>query len=224
MIEVYGSPVSNCYNTVLAALCHKQVEYRERHVSASMDSEFRHNSPMGKIPFITHGQLALSETSAILEYLDEVFPGSALFPGTAELRGRQRQLMKFVELYVESPSRRLFPGVFWAGSNEPLHVREVRPVIERGMDAVQILLEDHPKILELSSSAAAYYLYLSLSLVGVVTRQQYQWELTTHYPLVRTLLSKTASLPDIITICAQRDAAMQAYLDRKAAAAKARTD
>ncbi|MEZ5481816.1 MAG: glutathione S-transferase family protein [Porticoccaceae bacterium] len=159
MIEIYGSPVSNCYNTVLAALRFKDLMHKEFHVGASMDSSFLSRSPMGKIPYIVHAGQSISETSAIVEYLDEVTPGPALFPGDALMRARQRQLMKFVELYVESPARRLFPGVFWGQENEAVAVSEVRPVMERGLDAVDILLGDNKFFHDEPFSVADFYTF-----------------------------------------------------------------
>ncbi|MCB1668943.1 MAG: glutathione S-transferase family protein [Pseudomonadales bacterium] len=221
MIEIYGSPVSNCYNTVLAALRFKDLTHKEFHIGASMDSSFRSRSPMGKIPYIVHAGQSISETSAIVEYLDEMTPGTALFPGDALMRARQRQLMKFVELYVESPARRLFPGVFWGQENEAVAVSEVRPVMERGLDAVDILLGDNNFFHDEPFSAADFYTFFSLALAALVTEKQYGWSLLANRPILARYLDKLNGVQFVDEIVAQRDGAMQAYLEKKAAEAAA---
>ena len=222
MIEIYGSPVSNCYNTVLSALRYKELRYTEIHIGASQTPEFLALSPMGKIPYIAHDGVAISETSAIVDYLEEVFPGEpSLFPGRSLQRARQRQLMKFVELYIESPARRLFPGVFWCQENDPLHVREVEGIMQRGLKAVDVLLENNPSLFELPLSAADFYSYFSLALAGLTAEKQYNWSLQQAYPRIAAYLERSHQQGFIQEIVVQRDGAMQAYLDKKAQEAKA---
>lgn len=218
-VEIFGSPVSNCYNAVLASLYHKGIAPVEHHIAASMTPDFLRRSPMGKIPYIYHRGEYLSETSAIVEYLDECFAGNDLLPGTPLERARRRQLTKFVELYLESPSRRLFPGVFWAKKNASLHVDEVRPVLERGLQAAEILLGECSSLLESPCGAAEYYSFFSLALVNRVTQNQYDWDLLANAPRLKRFADKALGAEFITRICAQRDGAMQAYLEKKAAEA-----
>ncbi|GAB3382942.1 glutathione S-transferase family protein [Spongiibacter taiwanensis] len=216
-VEIFGSPVSNCYNAVLASLYHKGITPVEHHIGASMAPDFLRRSPMGKIPYLYHRGEYLSETLAIVEYLDECFAGKDLLPGTALERARRRQLTKFVELYLESPSRRLFPGVFWAGKNDAVHVDEVRPVLERGLQASEILLGQCSSLLDSPCGAAEYYSFFSLALVNRVTQHQYGWDLLAKAPLLKRFADKALAADFIAKICNQRDGAMQAYLEKKAA-------
>ena len=216
VIRLHGSPVSNCYNTVLAALRHKGLPHEENHTGASTDAGFLQLTPMGKIPFITVGELSISETSAIVEYLDDRFPEHPpLFPGTLVERARQRQMMKFVELYIESPGRRLFPGVFWFMDNEPIHIAEVRPIMERGLNAVDVLLKNNRFFYEDRLTAADFYSYFSLQLIAHVTLNQYQWNLFKSRPHIARYVNRVESAPFLQTIVAQRDAAMETYLEKK---------
>lgn len=216
MITLYGSPVSNCYNTVLASLHYKGLAVEEQHGGGSRDPAFLQHSPMGKIPYIVHGEHSISETSVILEYLDEVFSGPALFPGGALQRARQRQLMKFVELYVESPARRLFPGVFWYQSNPQLHIDEARPIMERGLEAITRLLRNPYFSAQPSACATGFYCYFSLNLAALVTRKEYDWDLFLNFPAIRAYLESLDGLAYMRDIVAQRDDAMVSYLAKKA--------
>src|SRR5215470_2779257 len=65
---------------------HRRPEYRDRSVTA-------------KVPALSHGEFWLAESSAIAEYLEEVFPSPAyprLFPEDRHARARARQLMAWL--------------------------------------------------------------------------------------------------------------------------------
>ncbi|MEQ6291630.1 glutathione transferase [Vogesella sp. GCM10023246] len=49
-----------------------------------------------RVPTLQHGDFALSESSAISEYLDEQFAGRALYPAAPQLRARARQLQAWL--------------------------------------------------------------------------------------------------------------------------------
>jgi glutathione S-transferase len=49
-----------------------------------------------RVPTLVHDDFSLSESSAITEYLDEVFPGSRLYPNAPQLRARARQIQAWL--------------------------------------------------------------------------------------------------------------------------------
>lgn len=49
-----------------------------------------------RVPTFEQGDFSLSESSAITEYIDEVFPGTALYPKSPELRARARQVQAWL--------------------------------------------------------------------------------------------------------------------------------
>jgi glutathione S-transferase len=54
---------------------------------------------IARVPALQHGEVWLSESNAIIEYLEETFPPPAyprLFPADPQARGRARQWMAFV--------------------------------------------------------------------------------------------------------------------------------
>ncbi|CAM5791656.1 glutathione transferase [Castellaniella caeni] len=67
----------------------------------------------GKVPALVHGEFTLTESTAIIEYVDEAFPGPALFPQNPQHRARARQIQAWVRtdlgpLRQERPSDILF--------------------------------------------------------------------------------------------------------------------
>jgi maleylacetoacetate isomerase len=49
-------------------------------------------NPQGLVPTLRHGSLVLTQSMAILEYIDELHPQPPLLPGAIEARARTRQL------------------------------------------------------------------------------------------------------------------------------------
>ncbi len=60
--------------------------------------EYSRLSLTGRVPTLVHGDFRLSESSAICEYADETFPGTALYPRDA----RQRALARQVQAWLRS--------------------------------------------------------------------------------------------------------------------------
>lgn len=72
-----------------------------------------------RVPTLWHDGFALSESSAITEYIDQVFPGSALYPGEARDKARARQVQAWLRsdlmpLRQERPTEVVFYGLKYA--------------------------------------------------------------------------------------------------------------
>jgi glutathione S-transferase len=220
MISLHGTPVSNYYNTVLAALHHKGIPVVEVHRGAAEDPGIHANSPMGKIPYIRDGDFALSETTAILEYLEETFPENPLYPRDVPERARARQAIKFVELYVDAPARSLFPGVFWGQGNHPVVVEAARPMMERGLAALDVVAVCSPWLMGGALTCADYYAYFSLAVARRVAVSQYGWDFLDARPALAATFARLETLPLMAPILRQRDEAMARYLAEKVATAR----
>jgi len=100
MITLYGLPLSPFYNKVKIALFEKGVNFEEVLVRPSQAPEVLQHSPMGKIPWVDINGMALSESTAIVEWLEDAYPTAALMPPTPNGRARVRQMMSMWDLYV----------------------------------------------------------------------------------------------------------------------------
>lgn len=67
-------------------------------------------NPLGTIPAMTHGNRVLTESTAIMEYVDEAFGGPPLMPSSAVDRWRVRWWMKFMDQWL-APS---FSMIGWS--------------------------------------------------------------------------------------------------------------
>jgi glutathione S-transferase len=93
--------------SVYVALIEKALPFAERTLDLlaareQLDAEFRRASITGKVPTLVHDGFWLSESSAIVEYLDEAFSNTgSLLPTDRLERARTRQVMAFLRTGVE---------------------------------------------------------------------------------------------------------------------------
>src|SRR5436190_625931 len=86
---VYGSSLSPFVRKVVAFAIEKGIELELKPVTpGSQDPEFREASPFGKMPGFRDGDFAISDSSAIVAYLDAVQPEPNLIPTEPRARAR----------------------------------------------------------------------------------------------------------------------------------------
>lgn len=109
-MKLYGYWRSSCTWRVRIALELKQLAYEVVPVHLIKDGGehqregFRELNPMAQVPVLEvedDGVQRLSQSLAIIEYLDERFPTPPLLPGTARLRARIRQLAEMVNAGIQ---------------------------------------------------------------------------------------------------------------------------
>lgn len=116
---LYANDVSGYCCKVRIVLAHKRIACEERSPPDGYGSAaYRAIVPAGTIPGLVHGDLVLSESEAIVEYLDEQWPDPPMLPGTPAARARLRQLSRFHDSRLEPPLRALFAHVAPAGRDE----------------------------------------------------------------------------------------------------------
>ena len=76
-IKIHGVPPSTFTWTARLACHEKGIDYE---LVPTTPGQIGSLNPFHKIPAITHGDLVLYETTAILRYLDRTFPGPKLWP------------------------------------------------------------------------------------------------------------------------------------------------
>ncbi|MFO1400894.1 MAG: glutathione S-transferase family protein [Steroidobacteraceae bacterium] len=103
MLALYHwEPNANSGKPMLA-LAEKGVEFESRYLDLlNFDQhkpEYLKVNPNGTIPAMVHGELVLTESTAIMEYADAAFPGPALRPRDPVERWRMRWWMKYFDQY-----------------------------------------------------------------------------------------------------------------------------
>jgi glutathione S-transferase len=68
----------------------------ELYANAQREAGFASTSITSRVPTLVHDEFALSESSAICEYIDETFAGTRLYPADLRDRARARQIQAWV--------------------------------------------------------------------------------------------------------------------------------
>lgn len=124
------------------ALAHKGLAYESRAVNLlegeQTSPEHLLRSPLGVVPTLVVDGRAFSESVAIVELLDELFPQPPLLPRDPWLRARVRQLSEFINSGIQ-PLHNL--GTIRRVSSDPEEQKAwAKHWIERGLGAFEALL------------------------------------------------------------------------------------
>ncbi|BEP40066.1 glutathione transferase [Variovorax sp. V15] len=111
--------------SVYVALNEKQLDFRISPVDLGAlehrAAGFSRLSLTQRVPTLVHGDFALSESSAITEYIDETFAGTALYPSEPRARARARQLQAWLRSdLMPVRQERSTEVIFYAPAGAPL--------------------------------------------------------------------------------------------------------
>jgi glutathione S-transferase len=97
-LKIIGSFVSPYVRKVLACINLKELSYEVDPITPFFGSdEFGCLSPLRRIPVLIDGELSVSDSTVICEYLDETYPGHPLLPANPKDRARARWLEEFAD-------------------------------------------------------------------------------------------------------------------------------
>src|SRR5262244_2789774 len=139
-ITLFGFPHSSFVHIVQLVLAHKEVPYTFHDLEPDMRSP-KHLAlhPFDRVPILQHGDFVLYETSAIVAYIEELFPTPALQPDTPQGRARMNQWISAVNsyyyhymIYHVSHERNVFPE---------LGIPSDEAVVAHAMPKVEICLQ-----------------------------------------------------------------------------------
>ena len=106
---VYGSSLSPFVRKVLAYCAEKGIEVEARPTGlGNKDPEFIEASPFGKMPGFRDGDYAISDSSAIIAYLEALRPEPNLIPTEPRARGRTIWYDEFGDTILMGCGGRMF--------------------------------------------------------------------------------------------------------------------
>src|SRR3954466_5741573 len=95
---IIGSFVSPYVRKVLACVHLKGLAYEVDPITPFFgNDEFERLSPLRRIPVLIDGELSVSDSTVICEYLDEAYPGHPLLPHAPKDRARARWLEEYAD-------------------------------------------------------------------------------------------------------------------------------
>jgi len=140
MLKLHGFSSSNYYNVPKLALLEKGIEFAEvvsyTGVGPKYKPEYLDKSPLGKVPALETPEGYISESRAILEYIERAYPEPALIPSSPYDAAKVQELAQFVELYFELVARRLIPFLLGGQEADPKMVQEFETNISKAVPAL----------------------------------------------------------------------------------------
>ncbi len=212
MLSLHGFAVSNYFNMVKLALLEKGLPFEEITVFDTRSETFLASSPRGKVPVLQTEEGFISETSAILDYLEDCGEGRPLLPAEPYARAQVRSLMREIELYIELPARACYPEAFFGGRVDDVIKSKARGELLGGIAALKRHGRFAPYVASAQFSLADIYLLYSLDLACTVARKLFDLDLLDGFPAARELLALLKQNPHVQRIEADRDAQMPAFL------------
>ena len=175
-MKLYGVCISNYFNIVKQTLLEEGFAFETVQSPPNQQADYLRISPMGKIPAAVTGDGVLCETRAILSYIDGAHPDNTLFPTSVYGRAQLEELFSLVDLYIEQQARRqLLEVMFDAPRNEAV-CAEVRPAVERGLQALASRFSPSPYVFG-EFSVADIYLFHCLHLTSLLMQASYDWDI-----------------------------------------------
>ena len=214
MITLCGFGVSNYYNKLKLILLEKQIPFCERTVYPWERDSFLHQSPLGKIPFIETEAGGLSESQAVLEYLEDRYPEIPLYPANIYARAKCRELIQHLELNAEWVARRLYKECFFGGVVSQETKQEAHERLVVGLEAAARLAKFSPFILGSEFTAADCVAYVHFTMIRLATLAIFEEDvLKRHLPDAAAYMTRMDARPHIRTMMVERAAATAVFAD-----------
>lgn len=108
MIEIYDFPGSLCCQKVKLVLAEKNIEWQNHLINLlsfeNLQPSYIRLNPKGVVPTLIHDGQAITDSVAIVRYLDEQFPQPPLIPADFKL---QEKMNDWINLQNQFPMREL---------------------------------------------------------------------------------------------------------------------
>jgi glutathione S-transferase len=112
-LEVLNYPLSPCGEKVRFALAEKGLPFKDHHIDLgskeNLGADFLRLNPKGLVPVLLDDEIVVSDSTVILEYIEDRWPDRPLRPDAPLERARMRRWTKHVD-EVLHPA---WPGIAW---------------------------------------------------------------------------------------------------------------
>lgn len=138
-LRIFGSPISSYYNKIKIALIELDIPFEEIPFMPGAGNWPESGSPSGKIPFLQTPSGNVYESQAIVQYLEDIRPATSvsLFPANALERARCRELIQYIELYLDTPARAVYPAAFWGKELSQTVLSTALEQLEKGLRTLE---------------------------------------------------------------------------------------
>lgn len=215
MIKLCGFTASNYHNKVKLALLEKNIAFEEVITWPSKDADHLARSPMGKLPFIEIDGQTITESQVIIDYLEDAYPATPLYPSDPVQRAHTRELIQYMELYLEWPARRLYLESFFGGKVSDDTKAEVKSQLKRGVNAFARRVKFDPFIAGKEFTYADCAAYTHLPTVAQTTKAIYGEDPLADILGLKEYSGMLRQRPHAITVNSDRKSGMEVFMARR---------
>lgn len=202
MLTLCGFSASNYYNKVKLALMEKQIPFEEKLVWLGDTNPDQ--SPLGKVPYLLTKHGAISESDAIIEYVDTLSPTTPLLPSDPFAAAKVRELCVYLNLHLELVARNLYPQAFFGGKVSDAARDKTLEQLKKNIAAfARIARFDMPFIAGEQFSLADCSAIVHLPLISSATKIMGGTDLLAELP-VRDYLARMGERPTVQKVNADR--------------------
>ncbi|MBV8249193.1 MAG: glutathione S-transferase [Comamonas sp.] len=204
MLTLCGFSASNYYNKVKLALMEKRIPFEEE--LAWLGQTHPDESPLGKVPYLRTRHGAISESDAIIEYVDTLSPTTPLLPADPFAAAKVRELCVYLNLHLELVARNLYPQAFFGGKVSDATRDKTLEQLRKNIAAfAKIARFDTPFIAGEQFSLADCSAIVHLPLISSATKIMGGTDLLAELP-VRDYLTRMGERPAVQKLNADRKA------------------
>jgi glutathione S-transferase len=213
MLKLHGFAVSNYYNMVKLALLEKGLPFEEVTFYGGQTPAALAVSPRGKVPVLETEHGFLSETSVILDYIEQTQGGKALLPADPFEQAKVRELLKEIELYIELPARTCYAESFFGMAVEPLVKEKARADLLAGFATLKRNGRFAPYVAGKQLTLADLMFCFSVDLACLVGKKVLNIDFLEDFPQAEELLKLMGTNPHMPQIVADKDAVMPVFME-----------
>ena len=147
-LRLYYHPLSSFCQKVLVALYENDTPFEPHIVDLTNEKSaaaFKKIWPIGKFPVLRDEakDLTIPESSIIIEYLEQHFPGRTRFvPADADLARQMRMWDRFYDLHVNVPIQKIFTDRLRpAGKDDSFGVEQAKALLQTALGMVEKEME-----------------------------------------------------------------------------------
>jgi glutathione S-transferase len=147
----------------------------------------------------------------ICEYLEEAYPQKPLLPKDPLGRARIREMIVFMELYMELVVRRLYGHLFFRPAPVPEELKaSVEKELAKGIRAFKAVARFDPYVAGRELTLADCAAFVHLPLISLATRLAFGRDFLDELPQVKPYLKMLGERPAFRTVNEDRKAAQEA--------------
>ena len=214
MFRLHGNPISNFYNIAKLTLMEKGLDFEEVMQPPSQDEEFLQRSPLGKIPVLQVKEGYVTETVAIVEFLEDIYPEIPLYPSDPFDKTLVRRICHMAEIYLDLPFRPVLVARMTGQALSQEAKDQISTALVKGAKGISRVANPSPWVFGSEFTAADIFLYYILVLVAPMAQEQLGLDIYASLPGFDDWRELVAERDFVRQVDAANRAAMEKFFNR----------